>query len=254
MTGIVLTARLGSNRLKRKHLLKIRERPILSYLIERIQTEFFQELHDGKMVILIATSCEEENKEFEKVFGPSVEVFYGSIDNIPLRHMQAAKKHELNNIIAVDGDDILCSTQGMRQIYVAMKNGASYVKTAGLPFGMNVVGYDVNFLRDALNGSKEKVLETGWGRIFDETKLVTLHNDLKYCRSNLRFTLDYPQDFSFFEELILTFSGDLAVCSDQDIVNHVITKRLYEVTDPIVKEYWANFNCGVAKEKSNETR
>ena len=253
-TGILLTARLGSSRLKKKHLLNVNGQPILSYLIDRIGIAFRQEIADGQVAIVIATSDQEENKQFEMFCPQHVEVFYGSLENIPLRHLQVAKQYSFDNIIAVDGDDILCSVEGMRQVYRELVNSKEFVKTSGLPFGMNVMGYTTQFLKTSLECSEYQVLETGWGRIFNETGQSVLIFNMSNCNDYMRFTLDYLEDFVFFEKLITQFPGDFNNSTDQDIVDYVVNEQLYEITKPIAKEYWNNFNSGVEKEIIRKVR
>jgi spore coat polysaccharide biosynthesis protein SpsF len=177
--GILITARLGSTRLKRKHLLPVEGEPIISFLIRRIVAEFQEEISQGQAAVIIATTSEPENQEFERLAGEKVAVFCGSKENIPLRHLQAADAHGLGVIVSVDGDDVLCSVQGMRRVYGALVGGAKYVRTANLPFGMNSFGYSRAFLAESLKDHQSDTLETGWGRIFDATAVSSSRQRLK---------------------------------------------------------------------------
>ena len=252
--GILLTARLGSSRLKEKHLLKVNGQPILAYLIKRIQVAFQGEIADGRVTIVIATSDEPENRKFEMFFAQGVLVFYGSLQNIPLRHLQVAETYGFEHLIAVDGDDILCSVDGMRQVYKELVDGKEFVKTNGLAFGMNLMGYTKTFLRVTLENSGCEILETGWGRIFDESAMKILTFTMRKLNEYMRFTLDYPEDYTFFEKLIVGIYKELETISDQEIVDYVEANKLYEITKPIAIEYWNNFNQGVAREKKIKER
>src|SRR5437762_5871819 len=64
-TTLFRSARLGSQRLNRKHLLQVNGRPLLQYLIDRIRTEFKTEFRQKEVKLAIATSVEQENKDFE---------------------------------------------------------------------------------------------------------------------------------------------------------------------------------------------
>ena len=90
-TGFFLTARLGSTRLPRKHLLEAAGKPMLGVLAERIRHAFAADLAAGDALLAIVTSDEAENRAFERFAALGVRVFYGSVDNIPLRHHQAAQ-------------------------------------------------------------------------------------------------------------------------------------------------------------------
>ena len=65
-TGILISARLGSTRLKRKHLLKVSDKPIFHYLLKRISMEFQEEINKKEVEVIIATSDEPENRIFKK--------------------------------------------------------------------------------------------------------------------------------------------------------------------------------------------
>ena len=240
-TGIFITARLGSTRLKRKHLLPVNDHPILFFLIKRIEEEFKKELIDGKVKVIIVTSDERENREFENFSKDGATVFYGSINNIPLRHLQAAKAHSLNSIISIDGDDILCSVKGMRAVYEALMNGACFVKISNLPFGINSGGYSKNFLESSLNGHFDDILETGWGRIFDQSQLTEIHVPFPVQDNVLRFTLDYDEDYQFFKSVIEAFGDDIFIVQDEEIVKLVTNRKLYLINESISKQYWDNF-------------
>ena len=240
-TGIFITARLGSTRLEKKHLLTVNNHPILFFLIKRIKEEFQKELIDGKVKIIIVTSDEPENREFENFVKDGATVFYGSTNNIPLRHFQAAKAHSLDSIISIDGDDILCSVKGMRAIYDALMQGAKYSKTSNLPFGMNSSGYSKDFLESSLNGHFDDVLETGWGRIFDQSQLTEIQVPFPAQDNVLRFTLDYDEDYQFFKSVIEAFGDDIFTVQDKDKVSFVMNRKLYLINESISKQYWDNF-------------
>jgi spore coat polysaccharide biosynthesis protein SpsF (cytidylyltransferase family) len=240
-TGIFITARLGSTRLKRKHLLPVNSNPIISYLIGRIVAEFRTEINQDRIVIIITTSGEPENREFERFVSKGVTVFYGSKENIPLRHLQAAKANLLDAIVSVDGDDMLCSVKGMREVFTALTHGATYVKTSNLPFGMNSFGYQRTFLEASLKEHLCDTLETGWGRIFDETELKDIQILSPVQDNSLRFTLDYEEDYRFFSAVIESFGTNIFSASDEDIVKVVLDQKLYLLNESISSEYWKNF-------------
>lgn len=253
-TGILITARLGSTRLKKKHLLEVNGQQILLFLIKRIRSEFEREISSGKVILIIATSDEPENKEFERFINEEVNVFYGSPENIPLRHLQAAEAHQIDNIVSVDGDDILCSVKGIRNVYDSLAGGNDYVKTSNLPFGMNSWGYSVNFLKTSLVNHINDILETGWGRIFDTKNPVDIKMSLKNNNDLLRFTLDYKEDYQFFKTLIETMGDYVYHASDDTIVDYALDNELYLINEDITRDYWNNFYNKVEEEKQSSNR
>lgn len=247
-TGILVTARLGSTRLQRKHLLEVGGRPIISYLLERIATAFAGELASGDASLIIATSDEPENREFERFALNGVTVFYGAASNIPLRHLQAARVHGLDGIVAVDGDDVLCATEGMRRVFEALSGGSEYVRTSGLPFGINSFGYSTAFLAGSLAAHCDATLETGWGRIFDETRVADIPVLSSVTSDSLRFTLDYEADYRFFTAVIERLGERVCRASAEEIVAVVMADKLYTLNEAIMQEYWINFNRNKEKE------
>jgi len=240
-TGILITARLGSTRLEKKHLLQVNGQPIIHYLIERIRWEFAKEIDDNDVQIIIATSDEQENRKFEKFSTGGVAVFYGSINNIPLRHSQAAAACKLDAIISVDGDDILCSPKAMRAVYQALNGGREYVKTSNLPLGMNAMGYAVLFLTAAIKDHANDTLETGWGRIFNEKQIMDIIIPVPAQDDVLRFTLDYEEDYQFFKALIEKCGDNITQMTDEEIVKIVLKEKIFRINQQISKQYWDNF-------------
>jgi spore coat polysaccharide biosynthesis protein SpsF len=249
-SGIFITARLGSTRLSSKHLLPVKGREIMGYLISRILHEFDAEIKNKDTVLSIVTGNPGLNKPFEKAF-PECSVFYGDDDNIPKRHLEAAEHYGIDFIVSVDGDDILCSSKAIRSVYQALLGGEQYVKTSGLPLGLNAWGYSTAFLRESLAKADYALLETGWGRIFDSTRLV----DIPFKSRNedyLRFTLDYEADLEFFREIIEQKGININEISDEELVGLVFSKKIYQKNESIAREYWDNFKKNIEKEEKKK--
>lgn len=240
--GILITARLGSTRLERKHLLPVNGKPLLQYLIERIRREFDEEIGKSVVKIIITTSDEEENRTFEQFSGAGVSVFYGSVNNIPLRHYQTAVAHNLDAMVSVDGDDILCSPAGMRRVYEELGSGDQYVQTSDLPFGMNSSGYSTPFLARSIRDHQNDTLETGWGRIFGESVVKKISMQFPVSSEKLRFTLDYEEDYRFFKAVIMKFGEGITGKSDEDLAKIVLKEEIFRFNEEISRKYWENFH------------
>lgn len=248
----LITARLGSTRLTRKHLLPVAGKPILQYLVDAICREFQQEIGTGDFLVVIATSVQPENRDLLKVMR-DCEVFFGSDSNIPLRHIQAARHFGASAVISIDGDDILCSPRAMRAVYKALEEGAAYSGTTGLPLGMNAMGYTTAALDKSLAGlGDETILETGWGRVFEDIpKQMETFESLAHDK--LRFTLDYSEDYDFFRILLEIPEVATGRADDSRVVQIVLDEGLDRITQPIVETYWQNFHANMAKEEKGES-
>lgn len=243
--GII--ARLGSKRLKNKHLLKIDGQAIIVYLIERIKIEFSQEIDRKHLEIFILTGDSKTNKELVEIGVESgISTYCGHDTNIPLRMHQLTKNKNFDFIISIDGDDVLCAPEGMREVYKSILKGNKYVKTINYPFGMNSMGITNEFLLNSLKDQGNKSLETGWGWIFDENECEIV--DGRYNKDErLRFTLDYIEDFSFFKKIILSDLNIMAA-KTKSIINHVIHNNYFIENMHINKKYWENFDKQQAEE------
>lgn len=240
--GIFVTARLGSKRLENKHLQLACGKTILSYLLSRISNEFHEEIKNQEAILCISTSNETLNLPLVEVAREaSCQIFQGSIHNIPLRHLENAKKLSLDSIVSVDGDDILCCPKAMRSVYNELKNYKEYAYTQGLPLGMNASGYSKESIQKSLSHYSETCFETGWGRVFDtipKTKITLGTYDL---RSNMRFTLDYQDDLLFFRKIISGLLNNINTTSTNEIIEYCLKNDLFKINENLAKEYWENF-------------
>lgn len=247
--GILVTARMGSSRLADKHLRDVGGRPALSWLMERITTEFAAEIASGAASVCIATGQPGRNAAFAPFAETSrVELFNGDDDNVPLRHLQAAQTHGFDAILSVDGDDLFCAPEAMRVVHDALAGGAPLVRTSGLPLGMNAWGYDTPTLARALTGACAKTLETGWGRIFEGTEAEETRLACKGAQK-IRATLDYPEDLVFFDRCAREIPNWWTQPTEE-FVAAILQRELQLINAALSKQYWENFNMNISAEQA----
>ena len=100
MVGVFITARLGSTRLNEKHLIEVNGKPFIEWLVKRFLISFNTKIKRNDLKIFITTSTKIENNKLESIFDESeVKVFYGSDENIPLRHLECAILNNIDYII-----------------------------------------------------------------------------------------------------------------------------------------------------------
>ncbi|SIR42280.1 cytidylyltransferase domain-containing protein [Pontibacter lucknowensis] len=251
MIGISIIARLESSRLTQKHLIKAAGKPFLEWLILRLKDTFAHEIDHLELEVCITTSDTALNRtfsQFESING--VSVFYGNDVNIPLRLKECATARNWDAVISVDGDDILCSPEACKKVYEALRDGKSYVKTEGLPLGMNASGFSTSYLKEVVADNHD-VLETGWGRIFSAAPYIIPFQPL--TAEPLRFTLDYPEDANFFESVLNSYTPDkIITATDQDIVETVIEQQFYSLNEQLNDIYWTNFHNQIEKEQDEQ--
>ncbi len=254
MIGILITARVGSSRLPKKHFIKASGKTFIEWLILCLKNKFEDEIKNGKIKIAIATSVKPENKAFEQKVRSLAEIFYGDDENIPLRHLQCAKHFGFSTIISVDGDDILCSAEGAHKVYEKLNQNSEtdICSTTGLPLGMNVSGYSVSYLEKCLRGKEKNKMETGWGRVFINPREKKIKMGEYDIHSLLRFTLDYEDDARFFQAIINEVKEKVNSISKQDFIKFVEQKKYFEINSHLSEQYWKNFNELKAAEQKND--
>lgn len=246
--GLLVTARMGSQRLSDKHLREVGGRPALSHLLARIEQEFGAELRSGAVRALIATGNEARNRPLcELTTGSAVSVFFGDDDNVPLRHLQAAQQLGLSAIVAIDGDDLFCAPQAMRDVHNALRDGTGLTRTVGLPLGMNVFGYSTAVLAEALQGAPAALLETGWGRIFDAMPMLDIALACPHAEQ-IRATLDYDEDLAFFDRCVREIA-QWDTLPTAALVGEIVARGLHTINFSANEKYWENFAMHVSAEK-----
>lgn len=252
MTGIIIAARLGSDRLPGKHLVQAAGRSLIHWLCRRMLTAFANEVAAGEVMVAIATSEKPGNEPLrEAVADLPVKVFFGPDANIPLRQSQCARAFGMDHIISVDGDDILCSTAAARAVYQGLNANGPYdiVRAEGLPLGMNCQGYPAEYLARCLTAAKGERFETGWGRLFKEPRVRTIQCGTYDIMGDLRFTLDYPEDAAFFQAVIEGLGERVLTITDDALVAYVEQHGLVQHNAHLKERYWSNYRAESEREQ-----
>ena len=101
--GIIIQARMGSDRLPGKTLNKIDSNlTILDYVINQIKHSKY-----SKKIIVATTSNSEDDKIVSELKDSSVDVFRGSSDDVLDRYYQCAKHFSLDYIVRITADNPL---------------------------------------------------------------------------------------------------------------------------------------------------
>lgn len=235
----IITARLNSSRLKYKHLLKINNKYMISYLVERLKSiTFFDE-------VIIATTNNSIDDKFENITKKhKIKIFRGSEENVKLRVLQASKKFSADIICNVTGDcpiiDPILIDQ-MLNIFDKNKNldmvYYGCFKNYGLPNGMDSCVFTYNALKKSYKMTKKK----------DEFEHITLHmlRNKKLFKSiflhppkninfpNLSLTLDYYEDYTVIKKIINQFKYKKKFPTCLEIVNFVNRNKLFKINSSL---------------------
>lgn len=198
--GYLITGRLKSTRLPKKLLLEIKDKPIISHMIERLKQ--INSVND----IIICTSTDEQDKPLINIAEKNgIHCYLGEPDDVLVRLLGAAEKYNLDYILNITADcpfvDPVYADKIVEKFY---KTDADLIRQFDLPHGVFSYGIKVDALRKVIELKSSKDTEV-WGRYFSDTGLfkildLDVENDF-HRRPGLRMTLDYPEDYDFFEKV-----------------------------------------------------
>jgi len=247
-TGVFIPVRLDSTRLPRKALLEISGKPVLQYLIERLQLSYSPDL------IVICTSTDPGDAALQQIADATgAELFRGSKDDLLERFHAAAEFYQVDLIINVDGDDLLVDPEQVDAVADLLESsGADFVTCEGLPFGAAAIGLRAKALAAVCARKSQTDTATGWGTFFKNdgsiNKRTLVFDDPELHHPEIRMTLDYEEDFQFFK----TVFEELAKQGKPNRLREalaLITSRpdIQALTAGLSEKYWAHFNSQAAQ-------
>lgn len=200
VSAIVITARLGSERLPRKVLTPLCGQPALERLVSRLRRA---ELPD--LMVLATTSRPEDDELAALGVSLGLEVVRGDPEDILARWLQGAETLGIDLLVTCDGDDVFCDPGYVdRVIRRHIETGADYITCVGLPFGTAPVGISRGGLARVCEAKRETNTE-GQGRFFEDPRLVSRAEvvaDPEVRHDGARLTLDFDDDARALEAII----------------------------------------------------
>mgnify|MGYP003675236427 FL=1 len=205
MKAIFVSVRTGSTRLPQKALKKISEKTTIEYLIDRVK----KSIHADK-IVLCTTKLKEDDALCKIAEKNGIEYFRGSSPDKLKRWLGACKKYGVDFFVNADGDDIffdsgladLCFEQNLLN-----SNKIDFIDGRGLY--NDVYGISATALESVCETKKDTDTEfirphfvEPVGR-FNVQKIKDVPD--RYKKKNIRMTLDYEEDLSFFKTVIEHF-------------------------------------------------
>lgn len=209
-TVVFLQARLGSKRLPEKVLKYIGNRPMISYVVERLR------LIEGVQDVVLLTSTMERDSELEAWCAKNeVACFRGSEENVLERYYQASLVHPADHYIRATGDNPLVDPYFaglLLKKHIAGTYDYSSNKSevnSHLPDGMGVEIFSRFCLGEAYRKSTDQ-------HHFEHVNEYILENshefrinylgleDIIQNFSSVRLTVDTPEDFEKISRIILS--------------------------------------------------
>ena len=195
----ITQARMSSSRCPGKVL-----KPILGYPMAWHQWERTLQAQSLDQCIL-ATSTDPSDDSLAAYFLKNKQaVFRGSLNNVLNRYYECAKHYKASHVVRLTADCPLIDPQIIDKVVAThLKNNNDYTSSALFPVGMSVEVFRFSALEKAyyeahLSSQREHVTLF----IYRNPELFKLE-EVTHAKnlSYLRWTVDYPEDFEFVEQV-----------------------------------------------------
>lgn len=204
--GIIVQARMGSTRLPGKVLKLMAGKPMIQWIIERLQL-----CRRPDVLILATTTLEQDDALVELAGALGVKVFRGSVTDVLDRYYHCARAYHLDDIIRATGDNPFVDPEEcdrLVEFYQEHSLDFAIIKTGepdGFPLGVGVEIFNFQALeRSWFEGQAahhrehvdEYILENP--AIFKQDKMPA---PLEKRAPELSLTVDLPEQFDVAEKL-----------------------------------------------------
>ena len=206
--AVIIQARFDSSRLPGKVMKEVGGRPMLAFLIERIKRSKFVD-----EVILATTVKTSDDGIYKLGTELGVKVVRGEEDDVLARYAKASKETEANILIRITGDcplvDALLLDEAIKE-FVDKK--VDYLSNFDPPTYPDGLDFEI-FKRELLLAANKECTDsyqrehvTPWIRDNDSYSKYCKKNDKNY--SDLRWTVDEPEDLEVIRGIVDYFQGD----------------------------------------------
>lgn len=203
-TGIIILCRFDSIRFPGKILKPIIEKPILSYILERVA------FVDPHLKIIVATSNEQSDDPIESYCQENqVSIYRGSKLNVAHRFFSCAEKANLDFAIRINGDNIFTDPIIIRKMiefsHTGHYNFLSNVQGRTFPPGTSVEMVNVQIMKKNISMfndyEQEHVMPFFYKNLPENQILYYKNSEFKYPKG-LHLALDTKNDFNKIESII----------------------------------------------------
>ena len=220
--GAVVLVRYNSSRLPGKALMNILGKPVLLYIVERLQEVF----SNGQIVI--ATSSEDSDQPIAKfALESGINCFRGSLENVAERFYEAAKSQNWDYAMRVNGDNIFADIHLIEKVKKLSERGVSdfisNVKDRTFPKGMSIESVRLSYYESLLPkiNSSEYYKEHVTAYLYDNTRtdFEFIYNTEIPSAAGLQLALDTTEDFERSASLISQFESNHINYNIREILN-----------------------------------
>lgn len=214
--GIILQARTGSTRMPEKVIRPFfNEKSILDLLIEKVQKL-------GVPAVLATTVNPSDDRICELADRHDFPVFRGSENDVLDRFIQGAREHKFDKIIRVCADNPFLDLTGMKTLIEAFEKSdtdyLSFQLAGNKPSILTHFGFWTEAVRlDALEKAQQLTNEKLYHEhvtnfIYGNPAIFNVQfipaDPLVFSRTDIRMTLDTPEDFQVQQQIFATISKE----------------------------------------------
>ena len=203
--GIIIEARTGSTRFKKKILKKIyKKTSVLEFLIKRIKNQ--------KKIkkIIVATTTNNNDDIIEQICKKNkIKCFRGSEKNLIKRVSDAAKFYKLSHIVQATSDNPFFDITIFKKLLKVYMSGkydfASNSLIRTYPIGSDIRIFSVKKLISTSHtviGIKKQHTCYYFLKNFKKLKYFNLYASKKYIRPNIRITIDFKEDLKLLKIIV----------------------------------------------------
>ena len=208
--GLIVLCRYNSSRLPGKILKEIAGKPLIAYILERLQ------LVSGADQLVVATSEESTDDPIAAYCQEhGVSLFRGNLNNVAQRFLDCARHYQLDYAIRINGDNIFTDHTAVSEM-LAMKDLADYefltnVKDRTFPTGMSIEIVNVEAYGRAI-GEFEKSDHFEHVTLFyyhhpEKVKAFYHYNEVAPEAKGMKLAVDTSDDFARAEQIILAMDS-----------------------------------------------
>ncbi len=251
---IFIPVRLDSNRLPKKHLQLINEKPALQNLIERMTN-----CKEIRHIIVCCTTDITDDELVNFLESKQIKFFRGNKKDILQRFLDAAKKFDTDIIIDVEGDKIYTDPQYVDQLANRLKstnvdfiigNDSKINFNASNHFvhGLIPAGFKKSSLEKICKLKKTDDTETGYHEFFIKSPDVNFEffkietNDFL---NKIRLTLDYPEDLKLAENIFTNLKSNFSKVQLIDLFEK--DPELLKITENVGNKWVQNYEKNKSK-------
>ena len=240
----IIQARMKSDRLPGKVMLEILGKPLLWHIYNRLKKCKFLDL------VVVSTGEYDQNSEICKFsYDNNIPIYIGSETDLIDRLYKTAIKFEASAIARITADCPLIDPVTVdRLVQKFIENKEKYdivtnCEVPTFPHGLDTEIYSLNILEKMWNEIKDPVLRE-WFPLYIKKNphLFRIKNKENPTNlSNLRWTVDYAEDFEFVKQVYENLYKDNDAFNTNDILN-LLSEKPY--LKEINSKYIGHHNIG----------